>query len=64
VEDIDWDNGVAFLFFKVEHDLKTEGSQAPFGLPTGHRVLRRVEEDETCSWVFPTRRRSRGKTAG
>jgi integrase len=32
-QDIDWEKGVAWLFFKVENDLKTEGSQAPFGLP-------------------------------
>ena len=32
-KDIDWEEGVAWLYFKVENDLKTEGSEAPFGLP-------------------------------
>jgi integrase len=54
-KDIDWDNGVAFLYFKVESDLKTEGSQAPFGLPD--RLVEVLhdwcEMDRTCSWVFP-----------
>lgn len=53
-KDIDWEKGVAFLYFKVESDLKTEGSQAPFGLPDHLiEVLRGWEKDRACSWVFP-----------
>lgn len=53
-DDVDWQRGVAWLFFKVENDLKTEGSQAPFGLPARLvEVLREWQKDRTCSWVFP-----------
>ena len=52
--DIDWEKGIAWLFFKVENDLKTQGSQAPFGLPEKLlAVLREWEADKTCPWVFP-----------
>ena len=54
---------MAWLFFKVENDLKTEGSQAPFGLPTHFlEVLRAWEKDKTCSWVFPNSQHRPWKT--
>ena len=38
----------------MENDLKTEGSEAPFGLPNALiEVLREWEADKTCGWVFP-----------
>jgi integrase len=62
-QDIDFDNGVAWLFFKVENDLKTEGSQAPFGLPPRLiEVLRDWEKDKTCSWVIPNSHEKPWKT--
>ena len=62
-QDINFDNGVAWLFFKVENDLKTEGSQAPFGLPTRLiAVLRDWEKDKTCSWLFPNSQHKPWKT--
>ena len=62
-KDIDWEKGVAWLFFKVENDLKTEGSQAPFGLPDKLlEVLREWEQEKTCGWVFPNMRRKPWKT--
>jgi integrase len=60
-KDVDFDRGVAWLYFKVENDLKTEGSQAPFGLPQRLlAVLREWKEDEDridCSWVFANSRK-------
>lgn len=60
-QDIDFENGIAWLFFKVEADLKTEGSQAPFGLPERLlTVLREWRDDEkrvNCSWVFANSRK-------
>ena len=62
-KDIDFDRGVAWLYFKVENDLKTEGSQAPFGLPAKLvKVLRDWKKDETCSWVFPNTQMKPWKT--
>jgi integrase len=64
-KDIDWQNGVAFLYFKIENDLKTEGSQAPFGLPPKLvEALRDWEKDRTCSWVFPNERKKPWKAGG
>jgi integrase len=64
-QDVDWDQGVAWLFFKVENDLKTEGSQAPFGLPDKlSTVLRAWEADRKCSWVFPNSDLRPWKTGG
>jgi integrase len=58
-EDVDFERGVAWLYFKAENELKTEGSQAPFGLPDRLlEVLREWEGEKSCSWVFPN---SRGK---
>ncbi len=66
-KDVDWDGGVAMLYFKVENDLKTEGSQAPFGLP-GKLVaaLKEWEADreEGVSWVFPNERGKPWKGGG
>src|SRR5262249_33152622 len=46
--EIDWEKGVAWLHFKVENDLKTEGSAAPFGLPDALlAVLREWEQKKT-----------------
>lgn len=64
-KDIDWGNGVAWLYFKIENDLKTEGSQAPFGLPEKLlELLREWEKDKTCSWVFPNEKHKPWKTGG
>jgi integrase len=64
-KDIDWDQGVAWLYFKVENDLKTEGSQAPFGLPEKLlAVLREWEKEKTCSWVFPNSEKKPWKSGG
>lgn len=64
-KDIDWDKGIAWLYFKVENDLKTEGSQAPFGLPERLlTVLREWEKEKTCTWVFPNRDQKPWKTGG
>jgi integrase len=64
--DIDFDNGVAWLYFKTENDLKTEGSQAPFGLPEQLlTVLREWKDDPTridCSWVFANSRKKPWKS--
>jgi len=64
-KDIDLERGIAWLYFKVENDLKTEGSQAPFGLPDRLvAVLRDWEKDKTCSWVFPNEKRRPWKSGG
>jgi integrase len=64
-KDIDFEKGVAWLYFKVENDLKTEGSQAPFGLPPRLiEVLRDWEQDKTCTWVFPNSQHKPWKTGG
>ena len=53
-DDIDLDEGIAWLFFKVENALKTEGSEAPFGLPDCLvAVLREWQKERSCTWVFP-----------
>jgi integrase len=53
-EDIDWENSVAWLYFKIENDLKTVGSEAPFGLPDALvTALKEWKEMKTCEWVFP-----------
>jgi integrase len=60
--DLDFERGVAWLYFKVENDLKTEGSEAPFGLPDALvAVLKgwqreRPNAPAECSWVFPNGR--------
>lgn len=60
---MDWENGVAFLYFKIESDLNTEGSQAPFGLPDRLiAVMRDWQQDATCSWVFPNNKGNPWKT--
>ena len=64
-KDVAFDKGIAFLYFKIENDLKTEGSQAPFGLPSRLiDVLREWGKDRTCSWVFPNERRKPWKAGG
>jgi integrase len=51
--EIDWKEGVPWLHFKIENDLKTEDSAAPFGLPDALlTVLREWEKQKTCKWVF------------
>ena len=43
---------------KVEHGLKTEGSQAPVGLPDALvSALREWQPDRTCKYVFPNSRK-------
>lgn len=62
-KDIEWDQSVAWLYFKIENDLKTDGSQAPFGLPDKLlEVLREWEKEKTCSWVFPNNKQKPWKT--
>ena len=62
-KDLDYGKGVAWLYFKVENDLKTEGSQAPFGLPARlTEVLREWQADKTCDWVFPNNKLKPWKT--
>jgi integrase len=52
--DIEWNAGVAWLHHKIENELKTEDSAAPFGLPDKLiTILREWEAEKTCSWVFP-----------
>jgi integrase len=64
-KDVVFDRGIAYLYFKIENDLKTEGSQAPFGLPARLiDVLREWEKDKTCSWVFPNERKKPWKAGG
>jgi integrase len=64
-QDLDLERGIAWLFFKVENDLKTEGSQAPFGLPDKLiEVLKDWEKDKTCNWVFPNSDKRPWKTGG
>jgi integrase len=67
-QDIDFERGIAWLYFKVENDLKTEGSQAPFGLPDKLlTVLREWKDDPEgieCSWVFPNTEKKPWKTGG
>jgi integrase len=63
LKDTNFARGVAWLYFKVENDLKTEGSQAPFGLPDRLiEVLKDWKKDETCSWVFPNNKLKPWKT--
>lgn len=55
-KEIDFDLGVAFLNWKIEHELKTRGSEAPVGLPDALlEVLREWRQYRTCGWVFPNR---------
>jgi len=63
--DIDFEQGVAWLYFKVENDLKTEGSEAPFGLPDKLlAVLGEWEQEKTCPWVFPNSHKKPWKAGG
>jgi len=65
-KDLDLERGIAWLYFEVENDLETEGSEAPFGLPDALVAVLRAWEAErsnapaecSCSWVFPN---SKGK---
>ncbi|MFO0881564.1 MAG: site-specific integrase [Gemmataceae bacterium] len=57
-QDVDFARGVAWLCYKVENDLKTAGSEAPFGLPDRLLdVIREWEKEKTCAWVFPNSRK-------
>ena len=54
--DLDLDGGIAWLRFKSEHALKTEGSEAPVGLSDVLiDVLRDWKTAATCNWVFPNK---------
>jgi integrase len=56
--EIDLDTGVAHVNFKIEHGLKTKGSEAPVGLPDALLVvLRDWQSDQMCSFVFPNSRK-------
>jgi len=66
-KDIDFDQRVAWLYFKIENDLKTEGSQAPFGLPSRLvEVLREWQSDRSdgVEWVFPNTKGTPWKMGG
>jgi integrase len=53
-DEIEWEGGIAWLNFKIEHDLKTEGAEAPLGLPDVLiDRLRDWSTYRTCRWVFP-----------
>jgi integrase len=55
--DIDWETGTANINFKIDHDLKTQASDNPIGLPDVLiGVLRRWEGRKTCEWIFPNSR--------
>jgi integrase len=53
-KELDLDLGVAFLNWKIEHGLKTAGSEAPIGLPDALvTILRGWRRRKTSNWVFP-----------
>ncbi len=53
-DEIDWEAGIAWLNFKIEHDLKTEGAEAPIGLPDVLiEKLREWSSFRRSRWVFP-----------
>jgi integrase len=55
--DIEWEVGVANVIFKIEHGLKTEGSENPIGLSEELiAVLHDWQNHRTCNWVFPNKR--------
>jgi integrase len=52
--DLDLENGIADISFKMEHGLKTESSENLIGLPDALiGVLRKWQCKKTCRWVFP-----------
>ena len=52
--DIDFDEGIALFNWTPEHRVKTEGSEAPVGLPDALlEVLREWKKHQKCQWVFP-----------
>ena len=56
---------MAWLYFKIEHDLKTVGSEAPFGLPDALvAALKEWEGMKTCTWVFPNANKKPWLSAG
>jgi integrase len=56
-KEVDFERGVAFLFWKIEHGLKTPGSEAPVGLPDRLvEALKEWKRIRTCKWVFPNER--------
>lgn len=64
-DEIDFEQGVAWLNFKIENHLKTEGSEAPVGLADPLlAVLREWETERTCSWVFPNKTNQSPWTGG
>jgi integrase len=53
-KEVDFGRGVAFLCWKAEHGLKTDGSEAPIGLPDALlAVLRDWKSHRKGRWVFP-----------
>jgi hypothetical protein len=53
-KETDFDRGVAFLNWKVEHGMKTPGSEALVGLPDVLlAVLLDWRDHRRCGWVFP-----------
>ena len=52
--EIDLTLGIARLNWKIEHGLKTQGSEAPVGLPDALvRILGEWMQLQRCRWVFP-----------
>jgi integrase len=53
-DEVDLNQGIAWLNWKIEHGLKTAGAEAPIGLPdTLLVVLREWLKEKRCPWVFP-----------
>jgi integrase len=56
-DEVDFAQGIAWVNYKIEHGLKTEGSEAPVGLPDALLiVLRDWKSERKCNLVFPNSR--------
>jgi integrase len=64
-KEVDFEEGIAFLNWKVEHGLKTKGAEAPVGLPDILLVvLQEWRGRRTCRWVFPNTAKKPWTTGG
>jgi integrase len=64
-DDIDLDQGIAWLKFKIEKHLKTAESEAPIGLSDSLiEILLGWKLHRKCSWVFPNLVNDRPWTSG
>jgi integrase len=64
-DEVDFNLGIAWLNWKVEHDLKTEGAEAPVGLPDAlMTVLKDWKKHRRCKWVFPNAENKPWTTGG